>query len=593
MSLIQIRNFDSVFQLQFFIVNLSAALTFLTFTVYRKKHLENENTLAITWLTLSICCSIIAACNMGNGLFVPIILVFAVFFFGNWKQHALMTILACVLTWIIYFRGYEMDEKRALNLADPMFYWDCMLYAIYFIGNSFNLGGKNISVFLLAFFGLPLGIFYTFQVIFDKSKRTETKIFSVLVIIFVFLSIASAAAGRIQFGSKQALTTRYCSTTIMYWGALLGILFSLPKGKKTAVFFHIASIVGILVISVTIYRQILVLGYCSSEGEKRNVAEVSLLAGFTDMGLISSNLHSYERKTIEILRKRNLSIFSTSSKSPYTKSLNLEKLPDSEIEFDLLGVREYMGDYLGRPGLVLYGGVKNSDISKKPILITSPSGNIKGIGTRVRSLNLIPDIYEEEAYKTYWTAYYVGSLSELTESNVVSTNKIIPRKSKHSLNLQHFKGIEVTVLLEKETSFTPQEATLDLHGDWFEDGFYPGLGIEEPPSKMIGTWNTENGDENTGKMLIKLEKLPISRDTGNVYLPVLFGPEKNKCSIQILGSSAELTSKVFLEHIPSHKWCYLDLTRFINNGEIGIVVEDSGTGWGQWMAIALPVLKTE
>ncbi len=136
-------------------------------------------------------------------------------------------------------------------------------------------------------------------------------------------------------------------------------------------------------------------------------------------------------------------------------------------------------------------------------------------------------------------------------------------------------------------SFTKLGAVLGsvlINGSWTRDGYYPDVGPPPVHGEVYGSWS--GGDANVGTL--RLGPFYTNRQTA-IVIPLVTGPNNGGLSVKVLNTR---TGKVIasLNPLPLHTnwWAWTVALPPDPDATIEIVADDSGTGWGQWLAVGLP-----
>ena len=222
-SWVQCDNFTRGFQLPFFAVCLFGLGSFHALTVCC------ERGGSTAWLALSIASGAAAAFSMSNGLLtLPLCGLFACLLRLPWRHVATLAV-AAGLTWAVYFYPIPgmpgpITQESPLSVVarDPI---GAVAFALLYLGSpvSYVLRSDGAwqraieaGVGLLVVAGLLAG----FALVLSRAARSRVPQLWMLA-VSAGLSAALAAGGRLPFGLREALTSRYTTQALVAWAALL------------------------------------------------------------------------------------------------------------------------------------------------------------------------------------------------------------------------------------------------------------------------------------------------------------------------------------------------------------------------------------
>ncbi|MCG8526458.1 MAG: hypothetical protein MI748_08770 [Opitutales bacterium] len=592
LSLIQLRNFDSVFQLQFFLVNLLTISSFCLFLKYLQIR-EEQTRQALVYLLVAIGVACITAFNMANGLITPFILATTLLLLRRFA-HFSFAFLAAVFTCIVYFTNYRVRNHVGASDLDLDLLLQIALYILHFVGNPFHLTlPNNLSVITISSIGLATAAYFFVATFFCKSNQTPQRIFSLMLITFAILSAATAAAGRVDQGYLQALTSRYASTGIIFWAGLIGLLFSERSDQRASSYFKVYRLfVGCLILVAATARQILVLPYCIEQGELRNIGLASLQAGFVDPHTIGKGSHLYPEHAIRILKEKKLAMFNPLIRAPFEKSYDLSNLGPDLPELNLLCAETYHIEDKGNEGTILYLSSSNQAFSPQQIIIVNDEGTVTGVGSIIRNKKHIPDYLKPGTQSYVWVVFFQESLLDLKTQTILSSKSSSLVNEGYSINFDQLIGYRILPELEIGEVVQADGVQISTEGSCFENGFFQNLGIQNPETHIIGTWDPILGDKNLGKISFTLNNQNTSSEIRPILLPVLFAPEKSQSHIKLVDSTNSSELNLIINDLPSHEWCYLNLSR-LARAPFTVIIEDTGSDWGQWLAAGSPVFLAD
>jgi hypothetical protein len=274
---------------------------------------------------LSIFISFLSIVTMANGLFtLPIIFTFLLL--NKYFFECLIVLLFSILSFVLYFSNYSSVENHTTFFSFINNFDSVLIFYFTLCGNyaSFIVGKGNVGIFTAGLFGfcLNLGLIY-FLITKFKSLKTEYLFYMSL---FLVISLLSIAIGRVDFGLKSAISSRYITPSIIllcisifYFYKYINI--NLNNLRKYLVIFLI----------MLIPYQISAL----KNKDQKKINDFSKVVSFM-MGIDSDIPHFNEIKQTEYFLENNILIFSNSViKSALdisnNESCKLEKINGYEI----------------------------------------------------------------------------------------------------------------------------------------------------------------------------------------------------------------------------------------------------------------------
>jgi hypothetical protein len=131
---------------------------------------------------------------------------------------------------------------------------------------------------------------------------------------------------------------------------------------------------------------------------------------------------------------------------------------------------------------------------------------------------------------------------------------------------------------------TVGEAVID--GGWTSRGGFTGSPPAPSDAQWYGSWSGD--DANTGSVRMPLAPLEPGRD---IAVPFLTGPSTNGLAIRLVDVDGNaVLAQVDSLPVRDRAWAAWRVTipEAARGHRLALVAEDTGGGWGQWLAIAAP-----
>lgn len=213
-ALVQVGNLRWGFQVAFVGV-YAAASAAIALTA-------GADTARIRGLAAAIGLALIATFCMANGLLVWPVMLWVALVSGARKSTLLSIAVAGGAAVAVYLAGYETPAHHAPPLASLQQPDQMLMYLVTYLGNPLQSLGHG---FAKAAGALALAYMFAAGI---QLWREQNPIRSRLVLagvgLFVALSGAMTAVGRLPFGVDQALEGRYATPAVIFWLATIGLL---------------------------------------------------------------------------------------------------------------------------------------------------------------------------------------------------------------------------------------------------------------------------------------------------------------------------------------------------------------------------------
>lgn len=229
-SWVQRENIDWAFQSQFILSVLVPLLAF-----YHAWQTQEGLGLSRRWsFLLSATFGVIAAGTMANGIFVlPLIIIYAALSRWSLSEKAILLILA-VAVWIFYLHGYKTPGHHGSIINSVLSHPDKVAhYITLYLGSPLYhalagdfVGPRLARILASALGGILILIFSikSFVILILRrgaNERAALDLFLMIFLLYILLSAAVTAGGRVIFGVEQALASRYTTPSLAAWSAML------------------------------------------------------------------------------------------------------------------------------------------------------------------------------------------------------------------------------------------------------------------------------------------------------------------------------------------------------------------------------------
>jgi hypothetical protein len=242
---------------------------------------------------VSIGLAVVAAFTMANGTFVLVLLVGLAIMLRRPMIEILLLAASAILTFGVFFIGYKFwvlgaPQGSWLEVADQ-----CSRFSLMVLGSPFEQALRAIAAPHLTY-GTPalwlggLGVagflLLTARCLVGRNNTAPAQYVLLYVMAFVLVTTAMTAAGRIVFGLPTALSSRYCTPTLIFWLAAILLSWSFVKEARRRRALVDGGVVAIcLVVAMT---QVPLLANLQPELLRQREKEASVLSGITDPGVL-------------------------------------------------------------------------------------------------------------------------------------------------------------------------------------------------------------------------------------------------------------------------------------------------------------------
>jgi hypothetical protein len=175
------------------------------------------------WIAVALAADALCVFSLGSGVFVIVPALLLTPFFRTWRGAALLTAFHSALV-VVYFTGYRRPAASLPYAFDPVKSLDIITE---FIGLAF---GKHEAIFGalgLALFAV-LAAHIAYLAIVRRPAHPACYIMGSLA---CFVVVEAAIIGYVRSG--YGVGPRYATASVVFWAALLGVLWRLTEHLRT------------------------------------------------------------------------------------------------------------------------------------------------------------------------------------------------------------------------------------------------------------------------------------------------------------------------------------------------------------------------
>jgi hypothetical protein len=168
-----------------------------------------------TWTVVAVVAAVAASYSLANGILVWPVLVCLALVVRLGRRPSLLLAIVGALTICSYLWHFDFTTRG--NVAHPL---GLLRYVAVFLGSALGDVGLGLAE-AAGFLGLGLLCLLLFVAWRERHQWSATRLVGAGVALFVLLSAAQTAAGRLQLGLAQAASSRYAAASFVFWLALM------------------------------------------------------------------------------------------------------------------------------------------------------------------------------------------------------------------------------------------------------------------------------------------------------------------------------------------------------------------------------------
>jgi hypothetical protein len=560
------------FLLQWTMLQLTVVLSFFLLAM-------SARSTNVVYFAGSILCATIATYSSGNGMLLwPLLLIAALILRISRTRQAILGLSGAIAI-SLYFVKYQGSAINYSNLFKHPFY----LVGFIFSYMSMPLGALGQPTAALRFGALNCAVVLMILAFAIRHRLLNSTPAIVLFGCWLF-TLATAlmtATGRMNPSDPNfiaALAARYVTVPLVGWALLLMLLLWLSARLK----WKLASPAIIILLSSLCLASAVhklkpwVEGSGSFVADQQ-VATVSIENGVADTDF-SSKLYpdrEYLRNMLDILKRNKLSIYSDSfSPSPLGKPLRsvLEICPQSQSHIAILSVYPILGGFQ-------IVAVAPRSLSYSELLFTDEHGKLIGLGREIPAGKPMVVLNPSPKKGTYWIGFINARYEAKTFSAYgVSQDGRCAQQLTPQRQLGRSSEVQTSDLGSPVNNLTWEPA------GWRSDTLPPAVTSNSAAIRTF--WSSWNGsDQSVGKLTSS--QIAIGSDHC-LIVPLFHGPSTEHLSLNV----QDAASAQILESIPMRTdevgWKFWRVPIPEHVSAVKLVGEDSGSGWGQWLATAAP-----
>jgi hypothetical protein len=488
------------------------------------------------WLTVSIIAGLISTGSLANGLLVwPLMVLMAVCIGLPRKAVGILAVVGLAV-----IAAYLHHWEHPASVFD---WWmktpEVMVFASAYLGAALDeplvaltkavgLDWESYRVPLSALAGaLGAGWFCHLALLTFREPRARrpARIAILYVLTFLIASAVLTGIGRVQFPIKEALTSRYCTPSLLFWGSLVALAISASAtGRRTespeqGYRLRVAALIGAAFIGGL--GQLPKVAYAVeaerylSEGEYALINDVFVAEGWQRFSGTAPAATMIP--VVRYFRDRHLASFSREWTRWIGDPVRAHFVIDP-INSDCVGAWESERPVGGsfNPAVMAAGWGYDRRFNREPerIVITDGTGRIVGFAPLTRRRpDLLPAYPELSHFRVGWVSYLPASVSaDMTAYLLLGDGRTLCRGGG-----AHVPGSYVTAAAARADAIIGG-VDVTASGMWVKDRLPPGA---PTPPFATETWSSPDADLETSVLRLG----PVRASAGmSVGLPLMMGP---------------------------------------------------------------------
>jgi hypothetical protein len=307
-------NYTMGFQVCYVLSPMFATLSFVGLLLYWKdsqRHPGEQGSSRFLWLPVSILAALCGTYSLANGnLLWPLLLAAAVLL--KLRAAAVSYAITGAVNTFVYFYRYVRPAYHADPIASLGAPVAVIKYVAVYFGSSW-VNGPIVAAEIIGVVGLGVGLMVLLRTPYYVRNSQPFALQLVLTIAFCAGTAIVTAAGRINFGVKEAWENRYQTFALPFWCSLglplLGYVYSLRTKPQRFV------VAQICLLAVMVRGAMLAehpIGEARAHGFGLNLASMALRTGVYSPMVLERIAERSDRLLVgvEYLRAHQLSLFS-------------------------------------------------------------------------------------------------------------------------------------------------------------------------------------------------------------------------------------------------------------------------------------------
>jgi hypothetical protein len=349
--------------------------------------LEEQSKARHAWkfLLLSIVAASAATCSLANGNLLWPLLVAATLFLRLRFSAILSFVVAGTVSLAIYFHHYSRPSQQAnpiLSIQSPVKLFEFL--GAYF-GSSSGVRSNFHMAELIGVAGLTVFLVLLLHLLSYIRDRRPFCVQLVLIVLFCLGTALVTAAGRLNFGTRQAFASRYQTVSLLFW-CCLGLLLleavcSLRQMRNVAFLLSQVILLAAMLVGLGLAR--IPLTNARLHGFQLNAAAMALVTNVPDSAQLQWVYPDpgYLFPLVPYMREEHLSVFSERLSSLLGKPLDSVFIlaSPSECTGKLESSDAVAGE--GPPALRITGWAWDYKHRQPPsMIVAATDGIITGLG---------------------------------------------------------------------------------------------------------------------------------------------------------------------------------------------------------------------
>jgi glycosyltransferase involved in cell wall biosynthesis len=552
------------------------------------------------WIAITCIAAILSTYSMANGLFVwPVLILFAVWLRLP-KRYAILLVMGTGALATAYLWGYQRPGRHANPIESLTHLSQMVEYSGAYLGSPIDppaepvlkklgFGTDSARVLCAAVFGWigALAAIAGILVVWVKRDRFQPAEGALAHIsLFILITAAAVASGRINLPTVEALTYRYHTSALIFWGCLVGLAWSklepeLRNPLRRGLVY--AGMVLWIFIGMVIERP-RELAHAREYAGLIAESQSALVAGVFDPVPWTRAYHTPPDifAAVDYLRSNRLSVFTEEwTRWPgtlITDHFVIDRFSPCLGRFDAATPLQSAE----MPGSRVAGWAWDEKANRPPEAVVLADNSLRIVG-------VAKDIYDRDdvqravpaimSAKTGWRGYISGG----ERRNVTAYLLESDGRSVCRLNTLP-TGIPPREVEASELSDVVQ-APVKMDDGWKENGYQPSMGKPGFDGSVYGSWIGSGAHAGT----FRIGPLQITNQTA-FALPLTTGPVTTGLVVRVVdATTANLVASLSPPQNHDGWWFWaVDLPSRASVQTVEIVAEDNGKDPEQWLAIGMP-----